>query len=272
MKPIALTVMACMLGSGLPSYAGNTSEVKGAEVKSAEVKSAEVKSGTATAALVELYTSEGCSSCPPADKQLSRLKEQLGPNAAVVPLSLHVTYWDAIGWKDVFAQKTFDTRQGDLLEGKPNRVVYTPQFFVSGNELRKWHDDLPDTIRRINARPAPVAITLKTTSAENGNVSLDVTTQSVGAKQVNGDLYVAVSENGLSSKVLRGENSGVTLHHDNTVRLWYGPIKLNQGVAQFRQEVRLPGGWNRQNLQAIAFVQEPNDGNVLQAVSTARGL
>ena len=267
MKPIALTVMACILGTGASSYAGNISEVKGTEVKTAEVKS-----GPSTAALVELYTSEGCSSCPPADKQLSKLKEQLGPDAAIVPLSLHVTYWDAIGWKDVFAQKAFDTRQGDLLEGKPNRVVYTPQFFVSGNELRTWRNDLPDTIRRINARPAPVAITLKTASAENGKVSLDVLTQSVGAKQVDGDLYVAVSENGLSSKVLRGENSGVTLHHDNTVRLWYGPIKLKQGTAQFRQEVSLPGGWNRRNLQAVAFVQEPNDGNVLQAVSTARGL
>jgi hypothetical protein len=255
MKPIALTVMACLLGTGLPSYAGNTCEVK---------------SGTATAALVELYTSEGCSSCPPADKQLSRLKEQVGADAAIVSLSLHVTYWDAIGWKDVFAQKAFDARQSNLLEGKPNHVVYTPQFFVGGSELRAWQGNLPDTIRRINARPAPVAITLKTAAVDNGNVSLDVMAQSVGAKKIDGELYVAVSENGLTSKVLRGENSGVTLHHDNTVRLWYGPIKLNQGAAQFRQEVRLPSGWNRQNLQAIAFVQEPNDGNVLQAVSTAQ--
>ncbi len=212
MKPIALAVMASLLGTGLPSYAGNTCEVK---------------SGTATAALVELYTSEGCSSCPPADKQLSRLTEQVGPGASVVPLSLHVTYWDAIGWRDIFAQKTFDARQSNLLEGKPNHVVYTPQFFVGGNELRTWRDTLPDTIRRINARPAPVAITLKTAAADNGNVSLDVQAQSAGAKKIDGDLYVAISENDLSSKVLRGENSGVTLHHDNTVRLWYSPIKLN---------------------------------------------
>jgi hypothetical protein len=255
MKPVAVIITVSLLGTGLPSYAGNTCEVK---------------SGTTTAALVELYTSEGCSSCPPADKQLSRLKEQVGPGASVVPLSLHVTYWDAIGWRDVFAQKTFDARQSDLLEGKANKVVYTPQFFVGGNELRAWHDDLPETIRRINARAAPVAITLKTAAADNGNVSLDVSAQSSGAKKIDGDLYVAISENGLSSRVLRGENSGVTLHHDNTVRLWYGPIKLNQGAAQFHQDVRLPGGWNRQNLQAIAFVQEPNEGNVLQAVSTAQ--
>ncbi|ABR91390.1 Uncharacterized conserved protein [Janthinobacterium sp. Marseille] len=256
MKLTALTIFACALYTALPSYAGNTCEVK---------------SNVSTAALVELYTSEGCSNCPPADKQLSRVRELVGPSANVVPLSLHVSYWDSIGWKDVFAKKAFDDRQSELLANKQSRVVYTPQFFVNGNELRSWRDNLPSAIRQINARPAPVVITLKTSAGPNNTIMLDAIVKSIDVNaKISGDLYVAISENGLTSRVLRGENGGVTLHHDNTVRLWYGPIHLLQGNAQFKQEVKLPVEWNRQNLNAIAFVQDQRDGNVLQVVSTAK--
>jgi hypothetical protein len=254
MKPLALTALACALCSAVPSYAGNACEVK---------------SGPNTAALVELYTSEGCSSCPPADRQLSKLNE-LAPGASIVPLSLHVTYWDNIGWKDIFAQEKFDDRQSALLDGKANHVVYTPQFFVAGNELRSWHDGLPNAIRQINLRPAPVTISLKTSPADKGMAALDVDVKSVNAQATTGDLYVALTESELTSHVLRGENSGATLHHDNTVRLWFGPIALNSGSAHLHQEVSLPSAWNRQHLQAVAFVQEPHQGRVLQAVSTAQ--
>lgn len=255
MKPIALSALAAVLGTtGLPSYAGNVCEVK---------------SGPATAALVELYTSEGCSSCPPADKQLSELKNSLGKDAAIVPLSMHVTYWDEIGWKDIFAQKTFDQRQSDLVAAHHSRVVYTPQFFVNGNELRSWRGNLPGVIRQVNAVPAPVAITLKATPTASG-VTLDAAVNAKDGKEVDGDLYIAVSENDLVSNVLRGENRGVTLHHDGTVRQWYGPIRLSQGSAQFHRDVALPANWNRNNLQAVAFVQAPNEGSVLQAVSTTQ--
>lgn len=255
MKPILLTIFSAALTTGLPSYAGNACEVK---------------SGASTAALVELYTSEGCSSCPPADKQLSALKKQLDPDAVVVPLSLHVSYWDDIGWKDVFAKKTFDQRQSELVAAQHSRVVYTPQFFVNGNEVRSWRGNLPSAIRQINAVPAPVTISLKTSATNANTIALDVTVNAKAKEKVDGDLYVAISESDLTSKVLRGENSGVTLHHDNIVRQWYGPIPLVQGAAQFHQEVILPAGWKRDNLQGVAFVQAPNEGSVLQAVSTAQ--
>jgi hypothetical protein len=254
MKAFAWPVLASVLCAAAPSYAW---------------QACEVKSGPATAALVELYTSEGCSSCPPADRQLSRLNE-LVPGAAIVPLSLHVTYWDQIGWKDVFAQSTFDARQSTLLAGKPNHLVYTPQFFVSGSELRSWRDSLPHAIRQINARPAPVTIMLKTAAIDKGKAALDVDVKSNNATPVAGDLYLALTENDLTSHVLRGENGGATLHHDNTVRLWLGPVALVNGNAHLHQDVMLPAAWKRQHLQAVAFVQAPNRGAVLQAVSTAQ--
>lgn len=254
MKAFAWTALASALCAAVPSYAGNVCEVK---------------SGPATAALVELYTSEGCSSCPPADKQLSKLHE-LAPGAAIVPLSLHVTYWDQIGWKDVFAQQAFDDRQSALLAGKAEHVVYTPQFFVAGAELRSWRDNLAGAIRQINARPAPVTIVLKTAATHNGKVALDVDAKSNDATIAAGDLYLALSENDLTSHVLRGENSGATLHHDNTVRLWFGPVALVNGSAHLHQEVSLPAAWNRRHLQAVAFVQEPHQGRVLQALSSTQ--
>src|SRR5229473_3943230 len=88
----------------------------------------DVKSGPKAAALVELYTSEGCSSCPPADRQLSRLREALDPTAVVVPLSLHVDYWDYIGWKDPFARGEFAKRQTWLAHANQQGFVYTPHF------------------------------------------------------------------------------------------------------------------------------------------------
>lgn len=252
LQSIPLTVVACACCLTLPSHASNVCKVK---------------SGAATAALVELYTSEGCSSCPPADLQLRQLRQVLDADAVVVPLALHVSYWDRIGWKDVFAQPLFDTRQTALLSGRASRIVYTPQFFVNGEELRSWRNDLPATVRRVNARPAPLTITL--TSAPNASDSVALEADVVATDpHLDGALYLAVSESGLVSQVTRGENSGATLRHDDTVRKWFGPIALKEGRAQLRQQITLPQDWHRENLHAVAFVQ--NQGGVLQAISTAQ--
>lgn len=232
----------------------------------------EVKSGPATAALVELYTSEGCSSCPPADRQLSNLRRQLGADAVVVPLALHVSYWDRIGWKDVFAQTIFDARQGQLLEKRRHQIAYTPQFFVNGDEVRDWRAALPAEIRRVNARPAPLTISLKSTpgKAPAAGATLLLEAEVAAADpRTGGALYLALSESGLVSQVLRGENSGATLRHDDTVRLWMGPFPLAQGKARVRQSISLPAAWRSERVQAVAFVQGA-DARILQAVSTAQ--
>lgn len=238
-----------------------------------------VKSGPATAALVELYTSEGCSSCPPADRQLSALRSRLDANAVIVPLALHVSYWDQIGWKDIFAQKLFDARQRDLVERNRKNVVYTPQFFVNGGELRDWSTALPATIRRINATPAPLTITLKTSAVKPAPagaqsaawlLDADVAAATATNPATAGALYLALSESGLSTQVLRGENGGTTLHHDDTVRLWLGPFPLDKGKAHVRQQVALPAAWRSDRLHAVAFVQGGADGRILQAVSSAQ--
>lgn len=224
-----------------------------------------VKSGGPTAALVELYTSEGCSSCPPADRAINALKG----GALVVPLALHVTYWDNIGWRDPFGQDQFDERQRTLLDQQRLHVAYTPQFFVAGRELRGWSTSLSATIRAINARPAPVTITLASTPSPRG-MALDATVQPASsAGRSAGSLYVAVTESGLDLRVTRGENGGATLHHDAAARLLFGPVALVDGKARLQQDVALPAGWRRDRLQAVAFVQEQGGPAILQALGTA---
>ncbi|NHQ90650.1 DUF1223 domain-containing protein [Janthinobacterium lividum] len=227
-----------------------------------------VQSGPRTAALVELYSSEGCSSCPPADQRLSALRKEAGAASLIVPLALHVTYWDQIGWTDPLAQAQFDARQAELLRHQPRHVAYTPQFFVGGTELRSWDTQLPAAIRRINATAAPVNINLSATPGPGSKLLLEADASAPDAR-TGGQLYVAISESAIVSKVLRGENRGATLRHDAAVRLWLGPVALAQGRAQLRREVKLPTSWRPEQLQVVAFVQRSDSSAILQAVSTA---
>jgi hypothetical protein len=216
--------------------------------------------------LVELYTSEGCSSCPPADKQLGRLRQALGPAAEVVPLALHVDYWDYIGWRDPYGRKVFGERQSWLVRSNNGRAVYTPQFFVGGTELRAWRGELQDQVRRLNATPAAAAIRVQAGLTARGTLLLSAeATSRVGAEP--SALYLLITESGLVSKVTRGENAGVTLAHDHVVREWIGPIPLREGIARAQREIALPAGWNRAHLDVVAFVQNQRTGSVLQAIS-----
>ena len=226
----------------------------------------EVSSGPKTGALVELYTSEGCSSCPPADRLLSHLREALDPAADVVPLALHVSYWDYIGWKDPFAQVGFGVRQKHLAEANRLRTVYTPQFFVGGSDFRSSGRALRDEVRRVNGTAATASIQLKAASSQKGVLALSAeATAQAGAGPA--ALYLAVAENGLVSKVARGENGGATLLHDHVVRAWIGPIPLTGGSARMRREIELPPAWNRARLEVAAFVQDESTGKVLQAIA-----
>jgi hypothetical protein len=221
-------------------------------------------SGPKTAALVELYTSEGCSSCPPAEQQLSRLRQALDPAAEVVPLALHVDYWDYIGWKDQYAQGSFNERQSWLVRANQHQTVYTPQFFVGGSELRAGRYALRDKVRRLNALPAAAGIRIQANLTSGGALALSADAHA-GANPA--ALYLAVTESGLVSNVTRGENGGVTLAHDHVVRAWIGPIRLAGGAARVQREIDLPTIWNRSRLELVAFVQDERSGGVLQALN-----
>jgi len=214
------------------------------------------------AALVELYTSQGCSSCPPADRWLSTLSQRLS-SAQAVPLALHVGYWDDIGWKDPFAQRVFNERQRELASASGSRTVYTPGVFVQGREMPRWsrEAEFARAVRAINAQVAPVQIDLAAElAATQIRVQVNVT-EPVAGKAVGARLYLALTQSGLQTSVRAGENRGETLGNDHVVRTWSGALPLGRHDLQWT----LPAGAASDSLALVAFVQAPA-GEVLQAL------
>jgi hypothetical protein len=220
------------------------------------------KSGAHTVALVELYTSEGCSSCPPADRFLAaRRAAGLTPSQAVL-LSLHVDYWNHIGWKDPYSRKAYTERQRWLSDLARTRTIYTPEFFVGGKELRNWDEGLHAAVGRINAQPARAHIAMRMTPGPTG---LGMQVNASGA--AGASLHLALVESGIATRVAAGENRGRTLQHDFVVREWLEPVTLGgDGRAQLNQMLAIPANAVRAKLGVAAFVQT-EQGEVLQALS-----
>lgn len=227
------------------------------------------KSGERTAVLVELYTSEGCDSCPPADKWLSSLQSKGFTPDKVVPLSLHVDYWDYIGWKDPYAKRVFATRQRRMAELKRAKMIYTPQVVLQGQEFRHWDSrEFGSTVEKLHGQPARARISLAVNAMSKTSVDVTIGAEVLGQQdRKDAAVYLAAFENKLSSQVSAGENRGRTLPHDYVVREWIGPIEF--GTASRVEEKRvlplLPNA-NVQHSGVAAFVQNRSTGDVLQAL------
>jgi hypothetical protein len=226
------------------------------------------ESGREKVAVLELYTSEGCSSCPPADRFVSRLGESARYPKQVIPLSFHVTYWDYIGWRDVYAQKAFDKRQSDIAARRHSRSIYTPQLVLDGKDTRGF-GRLERQLRDINRQQPAAGIRLQA-HTDNERVRLDVRVDVTDAsRRPDAGLYVALFENNINSRVGAGENRGKTLEHDHIVREFLGPLALPSAQAESHHElsVDVPAGVNLSNAGIAVFVQNTSDGSVLQALA-----
>lgn len=185
--------------------------------------------------LLELYTSEGCSSCPPADRWLSQ-QLRSPSSAALVALAWHVDYWDYIGWKDRFADPRYAERQRKRVNAVGERVVYTPQVML-GDEVRLDWRRLDWTARaaRLESRVPAVPLRMRVQQAGRGfDVRLELAPESdLDAAPL--QLELVLYSDGLSSSVKAGENRNVELRHDRVVRHWQGPwplSRLQQGSLQ----------------------------------------
>lgn len=230
----------------------------------AGAESCSIASGPQRAALVELYTSEGCSSCPPADRQLSLIGSPANTN--VVALALHVNFWDYIGWKDPFARAEFTERQRWLIGVNGSRTLYTPHFFVGGVEIAD-RAQVGTAIRAGSARPAGAKVRIDAGKRPDGGLEVRVNAADAPAAAPLA-LYAAVTESALSTHVKAGENRGATLPHDHVVRHWFGPVELKGGVAGLTQSVTLTPEQARKGVNVVAFVQNTRTGEVLQAATT----
>lgn len=229
------------------------------------------RSGPHTAALVELYTSEGCSSCPPADRWLSGLASQgYGPER-VVPLALHVDYWDYLGWKDPYAKRAFSLRQRKLTQLQRLALVYTPQVVLQGRDFRDWATPAFDAaVANINATRARARLELQIVSGEPSFLRVRTAAEILDAAQVeDARLYLATYENRLASRVRSGEDRGRTLAHDHVVLEWHGPVEFSG--ARLEEERRLPllPGALAADSGVAGFVQNRRTGQVLQALMLA---
>ncbi len=232
-------------------------------------------------AVIELFTSEGCSSCPPADAWAARATAANSANTIL--LAEHVDYWDDLGWPDPFAKHEFSTRQQTYAAERRTRGVYTPQVIVSGEELSNWNS--PGALSTLTVRqqpgPAPVQLTVVAERAEYGTLNVRVLTrQPVQVTPPNGPanrpenpmrnarLVLALTEDSLHQQPAAGENRDRPLTHDGVVRVRESR-QATEGTSQW--ELHGAPGQDWQHSHLVALVQQGDTGPVLQAVSVPLG-
>jgi hypothetical protein len=206
--------------------------------------------------LVELFTSEGCSSCPPADKTLARLHEaQPVPGVQLLVLSEHVDYWDNLGWKDPYSDALFTDRQS-----RYGSRTYTPQAMVDGrvDVLGSDGDGIARAAKAAAEEPHG-AVALKR-SDQNVQITVSALPKH-GAAQV----WLAVVEDGLVDKVTKGENAGRTLAHTAVVRKLQGVGSIAASETQWTGEAKVPNDAAWKNPRVVVFVQDRKELRVLAA-------
>ena len=237
-------------------------------IAQAEVQRIEVSSGEVRAPLVELYTSEGCSSCPPADDWLRRLGLILDEDFAAVPLAFHVDYWNYLGWTDPFSKPAFTTRQREAPANFRRGSIYTPEFIADGREARGG-DAVLRAIKKANAQIAATSIRLQVARADGVATFLETEIRVDNqATAKHAQAYLAIYENAITREIGGGENHGRTLKHDFVVRHWSRPRNIRQGENQFKVKVKIHQDWAHGNLGLAVIVVNSESGETLQAVRT----
>jgi hypothetical protein len=226
--------------------------------------------------IVELFTSEGCSSCPPADQLLSRMERtQPVEGARIIALEEHVDYWNSLGWTDPFSSSQYRVRQNDYGRKFLTESIYTPQMIVNG-QAEFVGNDGNRAIQEIGRAAQAQSTMVELKAAVNGpdrdlvDLSVQITNPQTG-KVRNSNVYLAVTENDLSSNVLHGENSGRLLRHAPVVRSFGVIGKMDSrgsNGGQITNTLRLPHEWKRENLRAVVFVQERDSYRITGAAVT----
>ena len=227
------------------------------------------KSPQFTAALVELYTSEGCDSCPPADRWLSSLGPRGFAPERVVPIALHVDYWDYIGWKDPYARQAHSARQRKMARLARAAMVYTPQVLLQGQDFRGWGSGgaFEQAVAKINARPAKARIALSLDTRRKDLFEVEVAAELADASPTpDTAVFLGAYENKLVSEVRAGENRGKTLPHDYVVLQWLGPFEFKGGRLSERHALPLLPKAVPGHSGVAAFVQNRATSEVLQAL------
>lgn len=227
-----------------------------------EAKNLSLKGNEKGFAVVELFTSEGCSSCPPADALVARIQKE-NPDKKIYILAYHVDYWDRQGWKDVYSDADYSKRQSRYANWLNLQSVYTPQIVMNG-KTEFVGSDQGSLLRSISASLQETpnkTLTIKTTVA-NGQVNVDYQTNEAVKKS---ELVIALVQKSGQTKVRAGENSGRTLTHVQIVRkLIIESLRTDSGKLSFA----VPEDYKTNEWELIGFVQNNADGSILSAAKS----
>lgn len=233
--------------------------------------------GARVPVIVELFTSEGCSSCPPADALLAKLEEaQPIGGAQIIAVEEHVDYWDSLGWKDPYSSSEWTMRQQQYSEAFGSGSIYTPQMVVDGrvefvgSRGRQAEKEVLEAAR--TAKTEVIVIPDKPTTDGTQQFAIRVGRLTGGASGDTAEVWLGVTESKLQSAVTRGENAGENLRHTSVLRSLkkIGKAELHKDEAfAGEQRVRLDSAWKREHTRVIVFVQERTSRKILGAGSSA---
>lgn len=211
-------------------------------------------------AVLELFTSEGCSSCPPADALMGKIQNEYKDKDVYV-LAYHVDYWDREGWKDVFSNPDYTKRQYSYARWLGVEPVYTPQVVINGRSqyIASQESIVRASTTKALAKPAVADVRLKAIQ-KNDKLTVEYTVNGASKSSV---LQLAVVQKAAQTNVRRGENGGRTLAHYQIVKRFNSTILSDAGKGN--TEISLPKGFNTKDFEVIGFIQDTNSGAILGA-------
>jgi hypothetical protein len=232
--------------------------------------SCKAQSGPNVLPLVELYTAEGCNDCPPADRWLSALSQRTEPTQAAM-LAFHVDYWDAIGWPDRFAEAAYGQRQDLRITLAKKKVTYTPQVMIGKDVMVKWSNPsrLQSSLEQARSRTAPVELSMQL-EREGSALRIDVSAHRAAASAGATEpalVWLALYQDGLTSKISAGENKGLTLNHDRVVRALAGPWRMDAKPLADEVRFQLPAQAEIGKMGVVLFAESGRTGEGLQALA-----
>jgi len=225
--------------------------------------------------IVELFTSEGCSSCPPADALLKELSDQQKMNGVqIVALEEHVDYWNHLGWKDPYSAAEFSQRQSDYAQVFGTDGVYTPQMVVDGQSelVGSRSAAAREAIHKAANQPKAEIVLGAGANASPGKPVFEVQIKNLEGISVRGEteLWIAVTEKGLQTDVKAGENSGETLKHAAVVRSLRKIETLRDPAGYDRQlQIAVDPGWKKENLAVVVFLAEKSSHRIVGVAASS---
>lgn len=249
--------------------------VLAASCQSAAPQAAGNAAVTRAPVMLELFTSEGCSSCPPADGLLATLVEQQPvPGAEIIALEEHVDYWDQQGWIDPFSSAQWTQRQHDYAAGLADHGVYTPELVVNGRTglVGSRQGEAYREIEQAAAQPrTDISVAIEKSEKRDHERVKVVAGKLAGERPGDtAELWLAITESGLHSAVNAGENAGHELRHAPVIRWLHKAGTANPNAESSvtgESDVKLDSAWKRKNLRVIAFLQEKRSRHILGAAS-----